>query len=138
MIEPKRLNLVLGAIAVAILLLSFTAYAYTLIPQGDPDVLVVNGIEYDWDAIFSDFEMLSFEANGEQYEGISLEALILDAGIENPETHGYRFNALDPYEKDVTWNDILNGYLIETEHRSVFPKLTQSFWVRDLASIEVI
>ncbi len=137
MTEPKRLNLVLGAVAVAILLLSFTAYAYNQVPKGNSEILVVNGTEYGWDAVFSDFDSVRFTANDAEYSGISLEALMLDAGVENPEIHGYRFNGLDGYQKDVTWNDIQNGYLT-TEHRSVFPALTQSFWVSDLASIEVI
>ncbi len=137
MTESKRLNLILGAVAITILLFSFSVYAYTLMPKGDSEILVVNGMEYDWDAIFSDFEVTGFEANGLQYEGIRLVDLILDADIENPESHSYRFNALDGYQKDVTWNDIQNGYLT-LEHRSVFPNMTQSFWVRDLASIEVI
>ncbi|MFO7618798.1 MAG: hypothetical protein R6W91_03990 [Thermoplasmata archaeon] len=137
MTDPKRLNLMLGAIAAAILILSFSAYAYTQVPKGDSDILAVNGIEYDWDSVFSDFEVKDFEADDQQYRGISLEALILDSGVQNPEAHGYRFNGLDGYQKDVTWNDIQNGYLT-LEHRSMFPNQTQSFWVRDLASIEVI
>jgi hypothetical protein len=137
MTDSKRLNLVLGAVAVTILLFSFSVYAYTLVPKGNSEILVVNGIEYDWDSVFSDFEVRTFTANDQDYQGISLEELILDSGVENPESHGYRFNGLDGYQKDVTWNDIQNGYLT-LEHRSVFPNLTQSFWVSDLASIEVI
>lgn len=137
MTDAKRLNLALGAVAIAILLLSFTAYAYNQIPKGDSEVLVVNGAEYGWDEIFSNFDTVQFTANDAEYTGISLEELILDSGVESPESHSYRFNGLDGYQKDVTWNDIREGYLT-LEHRSVFPNQTQSFWVRDLASIEVI
>ena len=140
MTDPKRLNLVLGAVAAAILVLSFTAYAYTLIPQGDSEVLVVNGVEYPWNSIFSDFEIVEFTAAGNDRAGIPLDALLLDAGVENPESHSYRFTGLDGYtgQKDFSWDDIQKGFLIEEQHRAVFPEYTQSFWVRDLASIEVI
>jgi hypothetical protein len=140
MTDSKRLNLVLGAVAVTILVCSFTAYAYVQIPKGNPDVLVVNGAGYSWDTLFSDFETVAFTANGEERLGIPLELLILDSGVQSPESHTYSFKGLDGYtgQKDFSWTDIQNGYLIEEQHRAVFPEYTQSFWVRDLASIEVI
>ena len=63
MTDAKRLNTVLGIIAVLILVLSFSAFAYTLVPKGDATLVVVNEVDYGWDAIFNDFEMTSFTAS---------------------------------------------------------------------------
>lgn len=136
--EGKRLNTILGILAVIILITSCAAFAYSRMPKGDSSVIVVNGVEYNWDTVFQEFEMESFTANDNNYRGVALVDIIADANVQSPNTHTYRLTGLDGYEKDVQWSSFQNGYLIEEKHRAVFPDLTQSFWVRDLASIEVI
>ena len=138
MLEPRRMNTILIILAALILITSFTAFAYSLVPKGDAGVVVVEGVEYGWDSVFEDFEIVQFTASDEEYQGIRLDELVLDAGVEQPETQNYRLTGLDGYQKDVTWEDLQNGYLIEEEHKCVFPHLTRSFWVRDMASIEVV
>jgi hypothetical protein len=44
----------------------------------------------------------------------------------------------DGYQKDVSWDNMMNGYLELKEKRAVFPALTKTFWVRDTITIEVI
>lgn len=139
MADAKKLNMILVALAVAILVVSFSAFAYTLVPKGDPDIIVINGLDYDWEAIFTDFETEPFTANDVAYEGVSLEDIILDAGVEDPANHSYRLTGIDGYQKDITeWDDMRSGYLTIEDHRARFPGMTQSFWVADLATIEVI
>ena len=138
MTDANRLNTVLAIIAIIVLTLSFTAFAYTLVPKGDASLIVVNEIDYGWDAIFSDFESENFVANEDEYIGVPISQIILDTGLENPETFEYKFIGLDGYQKDVSWDDVQNSYLVEDEHKVVFPNMTRSFWVRDLASIEVV
>lgn len=144
MADAKKLNTILAALAAVILVVSFSALAYTLVPKGEADVLVVNGTEYAWADIFNDFELYNFAVDDMDYAGISIEELLLDAGVENPETHSYKFTARDTYKQDVAWADIQEGYIIESGpaendfHRAIFPGTTHSFWVYDLASIEVI
>lgn len=138
MADAKRLNIVLGIIATLILIGSFSAFAYNQIPKGDADLVRVNGVDFAWDDIFADYETHSFTAIEQDFDGVSLEEIVLDSGVQSPESHTYRLTGLDGYQKDVEWNDIQNGYLILDKHRAVFPNMTQSFWVRDLASIEVI
>ena len=58
MTDTKKLNIILGIIAVLILVLSFSAFAYSLVPRGDADLLVIDGIEYSWTTIFSGNENL--------------------------------------------------------------------------------
>jgi len=138
MTDAKRLNTILGIIAVLILVLSFSAFAYTLVPKGDAELVVINGADFGWDSILTDYEMEDFTANDEAMSGIPLEQLIKESGVNNPEDQSYRLTGLDGYQKDVTWDDVQNGYLVEDEHKVVFPHMTRSFWVKDLASIEVV
>ena len=138
MTDAKRLNTTLGIIAVLILLLSFSAFAYSLVPKGDASLIVVNEVDYGWDFIFTDFEIVSFTASGDDFQGVLVSSIILDTGLENPEAYTYKFVGLDGYQKDLSWNDVQNGYLVEDEHKVVFPSQTRSFWVKDLASIEVV
>jgi predicted Zn-dependent protease with MMP-like domain len=138
MSDAKKLNMVLAIIAAAILALSFSAFAYTQIPKGDADLVTVNGIDFAWDEVFADYEIHTFTAIEQDFEGVSLEEIVLDSSVQNPESQTYRLTGIDGYQKDVEWNDIQNGYLTLDKHRAVFPNMTQSFWVRDLASIEVV
>ncbi len=138
MADARRLNLILAVTAAVILIVSFSALAYTFIPAGDSDVVSINGVDYAWANIFDDYEPHSFTANDLDYEGVHLAELVMDSGVQSPEAHTYRLTGQDHYQKDVTWIDIQNGYLTLAKHRAVFPGLTQSFWVRNLASIEVV
>ncbi len=138
MADARRLNLILAVTAAVILVGSFGALAYTFIPQGDPEIVNINGIDYAWEDIFNDWETHTFTANDLTYEGVLIGELVLDSGVRNPEAHTYRLTGMDGYQKDAGWSDIQSGYLTPEDHRAVFPGLTQSAWVRDLASIEVI
>lgn len=138
MMEATKLNRVLGIAAAIILVTSFGALAYTFIPKGDPNAVSINGTDFSWDDMFADYGTQTFTAAEQDFEGIPLEQLLADAGVDSPESHAYRLTGIDGYQKDVTWNDIQHGYLVLDKHRAVFPNLTQSFWVRDLATIEVV
>ncbi len=138
MTDAKRFNTILGVFAALILILSFSAFAYTLVPKGDASLIVVNEIDYGWDVIFSDFESEIFAASEDEYIGVPVSQVILDTSLENPETFEYKFIGLDGYQKDLTWEDVQNSYLVEDEHKVVIPHMTRSFWVKDLASIEVV
>jgi hypothetical protein len=138
MADAVKLNRILGIAAAIILLTSFGALAYTFIPKGDADAIRINGTDFAWTEVFADYETLAFTAAEQDFEGVSLEELVLDSGVTDPASHTYRLIGIDGYQKDVAWNDIQNGYLVLDKHRAVFPKLTQSFWVRDLATIEVV
>ena len=136
--EMKRLNMILGLLAAVILIGSCAVYAYNLMPKGDTSVVEVNGVEYSWEDVFSDFEMRTFTALDDEYEGVPLADMIADAGVDEPGAHTYRLTGLDGYQKDVCGSDLVNGYLIEEGHRAVLPGMTKSYWVSDLATIEVI
>ena len=136
--DTKKFRMVLGALAATILIISCTAFAYSLIPKGDTSKVIVNDVEYTWAELFDDFESESFEANGDDYLGIPIGRIINDTGLENPTSHQYRITGSDDYQKDVSWTDVENGYLVKDENKVVFPEKTRSFWVKNLVTIEVI
>jgi hypothetical protein len=138
MTDTKRLNTILGIFAVLILLFSFSAFAYTLIPQGDASLVIVNDIEYEWNVILSDFDKSDFTTDDGVQQGVLVSTIILDTGLENPESYDYKLIGIDGYQKDVTWDDVQNGFFVEEDHIIILPHMTRSFWVKDLVSIEVV
>jgi hypothetical protein len=138
MVETKRLNTILAILAAFIVAGSCVTYAYTLIPKGSEDKLVVNGVEYKWGDIFVNFETAHFTANDQQYDGVRLSDIMNDAGISNPASHDYRISASDGYTKTVSWVNVESGYLVFEERKVVFPELTKSFWVKGVVTINAI
>ncbi|MCK4757606.1 MAG: hypothetical protein KAS67_04065 [Thermoplasmata archaeon] len=138
MTDIKRLNLVLGIVAAVILISSCAAFAYTLIPQGDASKVIVNGMDFSWDDISEDYESVSFEAGDLEFEGVALDQIIIDSGIQDCADYEYKFVGADGYEKDVGWEDVETAYLALEDKMVVFPGLTKSFWVRDLITIDIV
>ena len=68
--------------------------------------------------------------------GISLDTLILDTGLENPETYEYTMKASD-YQQTVKWEHIQTGILSQEQMKVYFPTLAHAFWVHDIIEIEV-
>ncbi|MEM4729515.1 MAG: hypothetical protein QXH42_07140 [Thermoplasmata archaeon] len=133
-----RWRLVLALLAFSVLAGSGVAFYFTLQPRGDTGKVVVNGKDYYWDRLFQSFNTVRFTAGGESYIGVRLSDLINDTGLSNPENHRYRIRGSDGYEKELSWDDMVCGYLVKEEKKTVFPNLTRSFWVRDVITIEVI
>jgi hypothetical protein len=139
MAEQGKMNVVLAVIAVAILVGSGATYAYTSIPKAPVETITVDGTEYTWDALFSDFAVVSFQANAESFEGIRLSELVNDTGLADPTAHQYRITSgEDGYSKTVSWENVLNGYLVLENKRVVFSDMKTSFWVRQVAEIGVV
>jgi hypothetical protein len=138
LMDVKRLKLVLGIVAVVILAGSAAAYYYSQQPKGDVSKVVVNGQDYPWDTLYQKFDAEDFATDEESLEGIRLSDIVNDTGLEDPGEHQYRVTGSDGYEKDVSWDDMTNGFLVKEGKRTVFPGLTRSFWVMDVISIEVV
>jgi hypothetical protein len=124
--------------AVMILVSSCAAFAYSLAPRGDTTKVIVNDVEYTRNDVFTYFGDITFEVDGDLFEGVRLSDIIIDSGLPNAVSHDYRIIGSDTYQKDVRWDDMVNGYLVEDEFKTVFPELTKSFWVSDVVYIEVI
>jgi hypothetical protein len=138
MTNLKKITIVLWAVAAFVLLASLGVFAYSLIPKGDTNKVVVCGKDYPWADITDKFPSTTFEANGVTYIGVKLSLMVKDSGQAGPETHKYKMTGSDGYEKTVAWSDMENGYLVKNDKVTIFPGLTKSFWVKDLITIEAV
>jgi len=136
--KNSLLKLSLAVVAVLILVGSAVAFYFSLQPKGDTAKVVVNGKDYPWDSLSQRFTPVKFTAVDGEHEGIRLSDLLNDTGLQDPGSHQYRMTGSDGYQKDVSWGDMTNGYLVVKEKRTVFPGLTKSFWVSDTITIEVV
>ena len=138
MTDSRKLNIALVAVATIILVASCATFAYTLVPKGDVQKVVVNGKDYSWDAVFTGFQSVNFTANGGNYTGVKLSDIVNDSGLTGQVAHQYTLTGSDGYSKTVTWNDMMGGYLVLDEKKAIFPGLTRSFWVKGVITIEVV
>jgi hypothetical protein len=138
MTKVKKITIALWVMAAVVLLASLGVFAYSLIPKGDTNKVVVCGKDYPWGDIYDKFPSATFDANGKTYSGVKLSLMVKDSGQLNPETHKYKMTGSDGYEKTVTWPDIESGYLVKDDKVAIFPGLTKSFWVKDLITVEAI
>jgi hypothetical protein len=130
----SRWNIMLGAIALIILIGSFSALAINTLNQKDSDKFTINGKEYEWDTLYDDFDTVVVQ----EYEGVPLTLLIDDAGVEDPSSHDYKIIGADGYFKTVDWGDVETGILTLDEKKVVFETKAKAYWVRDVVEIEVV
>lgn len=132
-------NILLFALAAAALIGSFSALAYTTLNKRSTDTFEVYGKEYDWDTLYVEFDLIDVQ----DVEGVPLEDLIRDAGVDDPEDHEYRIIAADGYLKTVSWKDMETGVISlegtsEHDKMVVFEDKAKAYWVFDVVEIEVV
>jgi hypothetical protein len=130
----SRWNLLLGALAVVILIGSFSALAINTLNQKESEKFNINGKEYEWDTLYDDFDTVVVQ----EFEGVPLTILIEDAEVEEPSTHQYKIVGADGYFKTVTWRDMESGILTLEEKKVVFETKAKAYWVRDVVEIQVV
>ncbi|MGA1793040.1 MAG: hypothetical protein ACMUHM_03740 [Thermoplasmatota archaeon] len=129
-------NVLLGILAVAILVGSFSALAITTMNKRDIDSFTLNGKTYEWETLQDDFETIEVQG----YEGVPLVTILDDAGIADPEEHDYKIVGADGYFKTVTWRDMRSGILTndDGDRKVVFETKAKAYWVREVVEIEVV
>ena len=131
----KEYLIPLGAILVLLLGSVSTAYVYgTTTPS---DYITINGSSFTMDQLLLLGEQKTFSVDNTTYVGISLDEIMLNVGVVNPETHQYTIRGADGYEKTVSWGNMKNGVLTQ-EKSSVFSDLPKAFRVKDVQSIQVV
>jgi hypothetical protein len=105
-----------------------------------PDVMLkVNGEEYAW----KDLEDLGTKTVSDS-TGVSLSAIIDHTGLSDPGSHQYQLLASDGYYKNVTWDNMEEGIIVEvvegkdTSLKSVFSSLPKRYSVREMVEIKVV
>ena len=132
-IGRSKWSLTLMVIALILLLGSASALVYTTINKEESDFVEINGKEYDWNTIYDEFNTVDMEG----HEGVPLDQLIIDAGVDSPEDREYKINGADGYTKTVNWQDMNNGILTVDGKKTVFEGKAKAFWVKEVVAIEV-
>jgi hypothetical protein len=102
-------------------------------------MIEVDGEDLDLNAVFQEFEKKTIVAgNGETYDGVSLSYIINRSGSPDPDQHQYRISASDDYFRNVTWDDMLGGVLVEENTMTAFPLLPGKYRIKDVVSIEPV
>jgi len=130
-------------ISVGVVSSAYTQLSYKTTKEVTKDVIIVDGKHLDFNELYEKLEHKTIQAEKKgvikNYTGVSLGNIIIEAGVENPGQHQYKITGTDGYSpaSPVSWDDMQTGIITE-DRDCVFPNLPGSFWVRDLASIEVI
>lgn len=130
----KNTTLVLFGLMSVMLLLVFGA-GCTDNGEDEEDegvTITVDGKEFKWSEI-SSLDTKTVDGN----TGISLSAIVLNAGVASPDTHTYDLVGSDDYTKTVTWDFMLEGVLVEKDTLPVFPDLPNRYKVKNLVEIKV-
>jgi len=106
----------------------------------DGDTININGDLYTWMQPFDLFtEKIMYDNESNEYAGILLSDLINATELANPQLHNFTLTASDDYQKEVTWDDMLGGILVNDEdHKSFFPHLSKKYQVKDIVEISVV
>jgi len=78
----------------------------------------------------------------EDLTGIPLSEIIIQAGLEDPESYQYTIRAAN-YEKTVYWDDMAAGVLRVSSSqegdnpRAIFPDLPRAIWVKNVVAINI-
>lgn len=131
-----KLTIAIWVIAAVVLLASASIFAYSLIPKGDTSKVIINNKDFKWSEL-EEYETEEFEANDLAMKGIPMAKLLEDAGVDDPASKSYKVTGADGYEKTIEGGDMLKGYLVVSEKKTVFPTMTKSFWIRDVIEIQV-
>ena len=104
------------------------------------DTITVNGRLFVWMQVFhiidSPVEIMDEENN--TLEGVYMSAVVNITLLENPGSYTYNLIGADGYNQTVTWDDMMNGILVEDEMKCYFPQLAKKFNISDIIEIEVI
>ena len=102
-------------------------------------IITVNSVDFDVGEMMEEFDTKTITAgNDVEYIGISMSYIVNESGLENPGNYQYKISAADGYYRNVTWDDMLNGVLVEEETMSAFPLLPGKYRIRDIISIEPV
>jgi len=118
-------------IAAIVLLVGIGTSVYAFIQQNNTGSIAIGGTTYAAKEIMG----MGSERTVEDYSGVALDELVINAGISQPETKEYTLVGSDGYQKTVTWDNMQNG-LLTPDLMSVFSDLAKAFRVKDIVEIK--
>jgi hypothetical protein len=124
----------LPIVALCVLAIASISSIYVYTTQASINTLTINGQHYTIDQLFTITKQRTFaDLNS---SGIALEDLMIQAGVNKPESRTYTIIGSDGYQKTVTWENLGNG-LLTRNRTTIFRDLPKAFWVKDVVAIEV-
>lgn len=120
--------------ALSVLLLGSISTLYVTQTQAKTDTISINNHAYTIDQLFT--QTTARTLTDHNATGIALDQAIINAGVNNPDTHQYIIIGSDGYQKTVTWTNLQHGILTR-QRNIIFSGLPKAFNVKDLAQIEV-
>ncbi|MFW3145490.1 MAG: hypothetical protein ACMUIE_01605 [Thermoplasmatota archaeon] len=135
----SRWNVLLFFLALTALFGSFAVLAYNTFNRIPADELLVDGKRYDWNTLYDDLDTEYIDDS----EGVPLDELIIDAGVEDPASHQYKIIAADGYFKTVEWKDMRSGIISlegtkDHDKMVIFEDKAKAYWVYEVVEIEVV
>lgn len=128
---------ILPILAMIVLLLGIFSTVYVHATQINKDTITINGEEYTIEQIFMIIESKTIETAEGKKTGVSLEDLMIKAGISCTSCNKYTIKAEDGYQKTIDFEILKTGILTDYS-RVYFPNTAHALWVSDVIEIEVI
>ncbi len=122
----------LPILAIIILLVGIGSSIYVNSQKNDSTSITINNEEFTVAQISEMVEERSIEAE----TGFPLDQLIIEIGVDSPETHQYTIVGSDGYQKTVTWENMQSGILTKGRE-SVFPDLPKAYRIKEIVEIKV-
>ncbi len=130
-------------IALAVVVVIIIGIVYVVIPDGDTidtgDTVEFDGQDYSWDDLAEDLETKTVDGK----EGLALSDILNltafgDELDDDKNETLFTIIAEDGWQKNVSWNDMMQGILLEENTATYFPHLPGAYKIRDIASINEI
>jgi len=101
--------------------------------------ITLNGLEYYTDYMPKKVSEKTVVYNATyNATGYSLSDMVNYTGLASPQNHTYKVIANDNYSKTVTWTSMMNGVIVKTDTKTVFPGLAKGYMVKNVVKIEVL
>ncbi len=104
----------------------------------EANTITINGDLYTWMQPFDIFTATVMSNDTLTLEGVLISDLLNGTEITNPQDHNFTIKASDGYHKEVTWNDMLSGILVQDEMKTFFPDLDKKYHIKYVVEIEVV
>ena len=100
----------------------------------------INNSIYNIDELYELIDTETIQTDDGEKTGIPLDEVLKYSKVSCVSCNSYTIKANDPYQQTVSGKDMQNGVLTYDEKyhaRVYFPNLAHSFWVYNIAEIEV-
>jgi len=131
-------------LAMAVILIGVFSTLYVNAQQienvDDLKIITINDSDYNIDKLFEIIETKTIQTDDGEKTGLPLNQVLTYSKVSCVSCNSYTIKAHDPYQQTVSGEEMQNGVLTYDEKYNIrvyFPNLAHSFWVYNIAEIEV-